>query len=59
MIKYSIEKSANGDYYVLWKNVELERGFCCKGIFTGTRSECYKELKRIKGEENDTRRNDD
>lgn len=47
MTKYSIERSRNGDYWVLWKHVELARGFCCKGIFTGTRSECYKELKKI------------
>lgn len=47
MTKYSIERSRNGDYWVLWKSVELARGFCCKGIFTGTRSECYKKLKEI------------
>lgn len=47
MIKYSIEKSQNGEYWVLWKNIELKKGFACKGIFIGTRTECYKELKKV------------
>lgn len=50
MIKYTVEKSYNGEYWVLWKNSIGERHYGCKGIFKGTRRECYRELKRIKEE---------
>ena len=52
MVKYTVEKSANGDYYVLWKNVSNGHGLSCTGIFKGTRRECYNELKKIRGENN-------
>ena len=50
IIKYTIEKSRNGEHWVLWKWVEGHNSYSCMGIFKGTRRECYRKLKEIKGE---------
>ena len=57
-IKYSIKKHNNlGDKvegnYVLWKEVESERGWGVKGIFQGTKEECKNKLNEIRGDKND------
>ena len=48
MIKYSVEKSKQGKYYILWKNVECGRGFNAIRVFKGTRRDCYQKLKEVK-----------
>lgn len=48
MIKYSVEKSSQGKYYILWKNVECGKGFNAIRVFKGTRRDCYQKLKEVK-----------
>ena len=48
MIKYTIEKSKNGNYYVLYKNVETNQGLCSGGIYKGKRKQCEETLKVIR-----------
>ena len=47
MRKYSVSKSYNGDYYVLWLDTNIGNGYCCRGIFKGTRKECYEKKKEV------------
>lgn len=52
-IKYSIEKHENlgkkvKGNYVLWKEVESDRGYGFRGIFQGTRQECIDFLEKLK-----------
>ena len=46
---YSIKKYKQLGEYVLWKEINSEHGFAVKGIFKGTKKECEKKLKEIKG----------
>lgn len=48
MVSYTVEKSNNGEYYVLWKNISNKRSFACMGIFKGAKKDCYKKLKEVK-----------
>ena len=48
MIKYSVKKSYNGDYYVIWKEIVNQNSFACTSVFKGTKTACYKELKKYK-----------
>lgn len=46
-MNYNIEKV--NDYYVLYKNIENEKGYCSGAIFKGKRKECEEYLKKVKG----------
>lgn len=49
-IKYTIEYHKQLEKWILWKEVNSTHGFCVKGIFQGTKKECQKKLKEIRGE---------
>lgn len=58
MIKYSVEKSKQGKYYILWKNVECGNGFNSIRVFKGTRRDCYQKLKEVKENEKELLQNE-
>lgn len=45
MIKYTISK--HHGIYILWKEINSEKGWDCCGIFKGTRKECKLKLKEV------------
>ncbi len=47
-IKYNITYHKQSKKWVVWKNIESERGINCMGIFRGTRKECELKLKELK-----------
>lgn len=51
MKKYSVSKSNNGEYYVLWVETNIGNGCCCRGIFKGTRKQCYEKKKEVEKNE--------
>jgi hypothetical protein len=47
-VKYTIEYHNLMKKYILWKEVNSDKGFCVKGIYAGTKKECREKLKEIK-----------
>lgn len=48
LIKYSIKYHKQLKEYILWKELESEKGFNVRGIYKGTKKDCIQKLKEIK-----------
>lgn len=48
MIRYTIEKSKNDNYYVLYKNIQKRFGLCSGAIFKGKKKDCENEKRKLK-----------
>ena len=48
LIKYSIKYHKQLKEYILWKELESEKGFNVRGIYKGTKKECTEKLKELK-----------
>lgn len=48
IIKYSIKYHKQLKEYIVWKELESEKGFNVRGVYKGTRKECIKYLKELK-----------
>lgn len=49
-ITYDITYNSYYKHWVVWKNIEKEKGCSCIAVFKGTRKECQQRLKELKNE---------
>ena len=53
-VKYTVEKSKTSDNWVVWRNVESERAFCSKGVFSDkSKAKCYEQKEEFEKIEKD------
>lgn len=46
-IKYSILYKKEQKLWILWKDVESEKGMYCKSVFKGDKKSCINERKKL------------